>query len=82
MISRSFMKKHIISFSILLFVAIYLIINHVKPSFLYTNEGNLRPFGLGYKNKTVIPLWLIAIISAILSYTMILYWLTLPRLQF
>ena len=38
--------------------------------------------GEGYKNKTVIPLWLIAIISAILSYTMILYWLTLPRLQF
>ena len=82
MISRSFMKKHIISFSILLFVAIYLIINHVKPSFLYTNEGTLRQFGLGYKNKTVIPLWLIAIIAAILSYTMILYWLTLPRLQF
>tara|TARA_X000000368_G_C22864300_1_gene637994 strand:+ start:69 stop:299 length:231 start_codon:yes stop_codon:yes gene_type:complete len=76
------MKKHIISFSVLLFVAIYLILNNVKPSFLYTNEGTLRPFGLGYKNKTVIPLWLIAIISAILSYTMVLYWLTLPRLQF
>lgn len=82
MLSRSFIKKHIISFAVLLFVAIYLIINNVKPSFLYTNEGQLRPFGLGYKNKTVIPLWLIAIISAILSYTMVLYWLTLPRLQF
>ena len=82
MLSRSFIKRHIISFAVLLFVAIYLIINNVKPSFLYTNEGQLRPFGLGYKNKTVIPLWLIAIISAILSYTMVLYWLTLPRLQF
>jgi len=82
MLTRSFMKKHIISFSVLLFVAIYLIINHIKPSFLYTNEGALRQFGLGYKNKTVIPLWLIAIIAAILSYTIILYWLTLPRLQF
>ena len=82
MLSRSFIKKHIISFAVLLFVAIYLIINNVKPSFLYTNEGQLRPFGLGYKNKTVITLWLIAIISAILSYTMVLYWLTLPRLQF
>ena len=82
MLSRSFIKKHIISFAVLLFVAIYLIINNVKPSFLYTNEGQLRPFGLGYKNKTVIPLWLIAIISALLSYTMVLYWLTLPRLQF
>ena len=66
MLTRSFMKKHIISFSVLLFVAIYLIINHIKPSFLYTNEGTLRQFGLGYKNKTVIPLWLIAIIAAII----------------
>ncbi len=82
MLTRSFIKKYIISFSVLLFVAIYLIINHIKPAFLYTHEGTLRPFGLGYKNKTVIPLWLIAIISAILSYTMILYWLTLPKLQF
>ena len=82
MLSRSFIKKHIISFSILLFVSSYLIVNHIKPAFLYTNEGTLRPFGLGYKNKTVIPLWLIAIVSAILSYTVILYWLTLPKLRF
>lgn len=82
MLTRSFIKKHIISFAILLFVAVYLIINHIKPSFLYTNEGSLRAFGLGYKNKTVIPLWLIAIMAAILSYTMILYWIALPRLQF
>ncbi len=82
MLSRSFIKKHIISFSVLLFVASYMIINHVKPSFLYTNDGDLRQFGLGYKNKTVIPLWLIAIVSAILSYTAVLYWLALPKIQF
>lgn len=82
MLTRSFIKKHIISFATLLFVAVYLIINYIKPSFLYTNEGSLRPFGVGYKNKTIIPLWLIAIMAAILSYTMILYWIALPRLQF
>ena len=76
------LKQNIISLSIIFFIIFYLFINYIKPGLIYTDIHTLRPFGLGYKNKTVIPLWLIAIISAILSYTMILYWLTLPRLQF
>ncbi len=79
---RNFIKKHIISFSILIFIFVYLIINHLQPSFLYTKDGNLRPFGLGYKNKTVLPLWLISIVIAILSYVMVLYWLALPKIQY
>jgi hypothetical protein len=82
MISRNFIKKHVISFAILVFLAGYLTINHIKPSFLYTRDGNLRPFGLGYKNKTIIPLWLIAIVIAILSYVGVLYWLALPKIQY
>lgn len=79
---RAFIKKYIISFSILIFISVYLIINHFQPSFLYTRDGSLRSFGLGYKNKTVLPLWLISIVIAILSYVIVLYWLALPKIQF
>jgi len=82
MISRNFIKKHVISFAIIVFLAVYLTVNHIKPNFLYTRDGNLRPFGLGYKNKTIIPLWLIAIVIAILSYVGVLYWLALPKIQY
>jgi hypothetical protein len=82
MITRIFIKKHIISFAIIIFLIIYFIINHIKPHFLYTKDGHLRAFGLGYKNKTVIPLWLISIVVAILSYVGVLYWLALPKLKY
>ena len=79
---RNFIKKNIISFSVIVFVLVYVIIIKLKPNFLYTRDGTLRSFGLGYKNKTIIPLWLVAIIISILSYIVILYWLTFPSIQF
>ena len=39
-------------------------------------------FGVGYKNKTVLPIWLVAITLAILSYLTILYYLIYPRIQY
>ncbi len=54
----------------------------MKPSFIYENDGSFRQFGLGYKKKTVIPIWLITIILAILSYVFILYYLTIPKYNF
>jgi hypothetical protein len=82
MISRKFIKKHVTSFAILLFLIVYLTLNYTEPFFLYTREGYLRQFGLGYKNKTIIPLWLIAIFIAILSYVSVLYWLTIPKIHY
>tara|TARA_Y100001970_G_C14255267_1_gene874847 strand:+ start:3571 stop:3804 length:234 start_codon:yes stop_codon:yes gene_type:complete len=71
------MKKklinHINSLSIILFLAIYFLINYFKPSILYLDNGALREFGLNQKNKTIIPIWLIVFILAILSYLSTLY---------
>ena len=50
-------------------------VHYIKPAFLYTKEGGFREFGVGYKNKTVIPIWLISIILAILSYVAVMYYL-------
>ena len=82
MFNRTFLKKHKVSFAILLYISIYLIITTIKPNFLYNEDGTLRNFGLGYRNKTVIPMWLIVIILSILCYLGILYYLVYPKIAY
>jgi hypothetical protein len=71
-----FIRKHINSFAILIFLILFFSINFLKPSFLYNKDGSFRQFGIGYKNYTVVPIWLIAIIIAIFSYLGVLYFTT------
>jgi len=52
-------------------------IHFFKPAFVYNTEGGFRPFGLGYKHKTVIPIWVVSIILAILSYLAISVFISL-----
>jgi hypothetical protein len=80
--NRNFIRKHLVSFAIVIFVALYVLIVKLKPGFLYNNDGSLRSFGVGYKNRTVIPVWLLAITLAIASYLFVLYYLVYPRIQY
>ena len=64
-----------LSISILLFLALFSVIHFLKPGFIYNEDGGYRPFGVGYRHKTVIPIWLVAIFMAILSYLAVLYYL-------
>ena len=57
-----------LSISILLFLFVFLGISWIKPSFIYNQDGSLRQFGVGYRKKTVIPLWLVVFILSIFSY--------------
>lgn len=79
---RTFIKKNASSSAILLFLVIFITIQIAKPSFIYNNDGSFRQFGLGWKKKTVIPIWLITIFVAILSYVFVLYYLNLPKYKF
>ena len=45
----------------------------MKPAITYQPNGAYRPFGIGYKHKTILPIWIIAILFAILSYLMVLF---------
>lgn len=64
----------IFSYAILLYVILYLTLYHIKPEIVFDNRNNrLRQFGVGYKDTTILPLWLVAIILGILSYFIILY---------
>lgn len=72
MIDLAMSKTNIIKFklhiTILLFVTIFALTNYMKPSCLYKSDGSARLFGIGYKNKTIIPVWVYSICLAILSY--------------
>lgn len=72
-ITKNFIRIHKVNISIVLFLIIFTFIHIYKPAILYNHDGSYRPFGLGYKNKTVIPIWIVAIILAILCYMFVLY---------
>ena len=57
LLNRTFIRKHLVSFATLLFVGLYVMIIKLKPGFLYNHDGTLRSFGVGYKNRTVIPVY-------------------------
>jgi hypothetical protein len=75
MLSHQFIKSNIAMVSIIIYITIYCIIIYIKPSFLYNKNGTLREFGIGTKNNTVIPAWLLAILISISSYFCVLYYL-------
>lgn len=58
-------------YSVFLFIFLFSLVHYFKPGFLYNEEGGFRQFGLGYRHKTVIPIWLIAIVLAIFCYLFI-----------
>ena len=80
--SRSYIRKNLTTISIFLFIIIFIIIQISKPSFIYNDDGSFRQFGIGYKSKTVVPIWFVTILVAILSYLFVLYYITLPKYNF
>lgn len=62
--------------SILIFLVIFTIVQMIRPKFLYKEDGTIRDFGVGYKNKTILPLWLFSIVLGILTYILVLYYST------
>ena len=72
---KGFVIKNKLTVSILLSLIIFLTIHMHRPALFYNEEGSFRPFGVGYRHKTVIPIWLFSIFIAILSYMSVLYYL-------
>jgi len=76
---RTFARNNTTLAAIIIFLIVFVIIQMLQPAFLYSTDGSIREFGVGYKNKTILPLWLFSIILGILSYVLVLYYLTYPR---
>ena len=80
--TRIFIRKNITAVSIILFIIIFCIVQVIKPNFIYNEDGSLKQFGLGVRQKTVIPIWLVTMILAIFSYLFVLYYLAMPKFRF
>jgi uncharacterized membrane protein YozB (DUF420 family) len=76
---RTFTRNNIPLASIIIFISIFALVQMIKPAFLYKPDGSIREFGVGYKNKTIMPVWLFSIILGILSYLFVLYYLAYPK---
>ena len=77
--NRTFIRKNITSISIIIFIILFAIIQIIEPAFLYNRDGSFRNFGIGKQKKTIIPIWLVSIILAILVYLFVLYYLAIPK---
>ena len=67
------------SVAIILYIVLFALINTIKPAFMYNPDGTLKAFGVGYRSKTIIPLWLISIFLAIIAYFSVMYYTSTVR---
>ena len=79
---RQFVVTNINLVSIIVFLLLFAIILVTKPNIMFDKNGKPREFGIGYKNKTILPVWLAVIILAIISYLTILCYINFKRFVF
>lgn len=81
MINQIILRKLLPFFAIIIFTIIFGLINLCKPSFIYKKDLTFREFGLGTKNKTIVPIWLVSIIIAICSYVLVLWFYSFKNIE-
>jgi hypothetical protein len=72
---RNIIKKNPVFSAVVLFVLLFAIVQIMKPMFLFNDDGSIREFGIGYRNKTIFPIWLFSIVLGIVSYLSIMYYI-------
>jgi hypothetical protein len=78
--NRAYIRENATLFAIVLFLIIFVTIQMIKPAFLYNKDGSIREFGVGYRNKTIMPIWLLSLILGILSYLIVMYYIASPKI--
>ena len=66
--------------AVILFVIIFGIIQMIKPACFYNKNGSIREFGIGYRNKTILPIWLFSLLLGIVCYLAVLYCVNMPKI--
>jgi hypothetical protein len=69
---KQILRVHKVQIAIFIYLVIFSLLHFTKPKMIYNDAGGFRPFGLGYRHKTVIPIWGVAIVLAIFCYLAIL----------
>lgn len=79
MIQPRWIRHNKISVAILIYISLFALVNLLKPAFMYNPDGSLKEFGVGYRKKTIIPVWLISIFLAIIAYFSVVYYTSTVR---
>ena len=74
---KEFISSHIVLVSIILYIFFFTLVLFYKPHFFYNDDGSLKQFGIGYKNKTILPIWLFFIVLGIFCYLSVIYYCAL-----
>jgi hypothetical protein len=79
---KTLIRDNITLVAIILFVIIFGTIQMMKPACFYNRDGSIREFGIGYRNKTILPIWLSSLLLGILCYLAVLYYVNSPKFHF
>ena len=64
-------KQFKVNIAILVFMGVFYLAYKSNSTLFFNSDGSLKQFGVGYKHKTVVPLWLFAILSGIVVYIVV-----------
>ncbi len=73
MLSKQAIYENKVMVTILLFIVLLSVIHSLKPRIIYNEQGGFRQFDIGYKQKTIVPIWIATICLAILCYVAVYY---------
>jgi len=76
---RGYIRENITLVSVVMFIIIFGTIQMMKPTCLYNRDGSIREFGIGYRNKTIFPIWLLSLSLGIMCYLFVMYYVAYPR---
>jgi hypothetical protein len=77
---KTYIRENITLVAVILFVVIFGMIQMIKPTCFYNKNGSIREFGIGYRNKTILPIWLLSLVLGILCYLAVLYYVRAPKI--
>ena len=66
-----FQIENSLTISIILYLFLISLVIYLKPKLIFTEDGDIKKFGTGNR-KTIYPLWLIVLITSIISFYIIL----------
>ena len=78
--NKIYIRQNITLVSVLLFVVLFGSIQMMKPACFYKTDGSIREFGIGYRNKTILPVWLLSIVLGIFCYLIVLYYVNIRKI--
>ena len=77
---KTYVRENTPLAAIIIFLFIFGSIQMMKPACFYNKNGSIREFGVGYKNKTILPIWLLSLLLGILCYLAVLYYVNAPKI--